>query len=128
MWQHRSELLPPVSSMPSKQTKWNWNKEHQKAFDSMKKLVSRVSLLLYPNLNKPFEIHTDARKLQLGSVISQKGKPIAFYSSKLNHTQLNQSNTDCRLISSIETLRNSRNILLAQQSKVYTDHKNLTYV
>ena len=34
-----------------------------------------------------FEIHTDASKTQLESVISQHGKPIAFYSRKLNPAQ-----------------------------------------
>ena len=32
------------------------------------KANSREFLLPYPNLNKPFEIHTDVSKLQLGSV------------------------------------------------------------
>jgi RNase H-like domain found in reverse transcriptase len=35
-------------------------------------------MLAYPNFNEPFEIHTDASHYQLGAVISQKGKPIAF--------------------------------------------------
>ena len=34
--------------------------------------VSREILLSYPNFNVPCDIHTDASKLQLGSVISQK--------------------------------------------------------
>ena len=60
----------------------------------MKKLVSRETLLSYPNFNEPFEIHTDRSKLQLGSVINQKGKPIAFYSRKLNPAQVNYTTTE----------------------------------
>jgi RNase H-like domain found in reverse transcriptase len=41
-------------------------------------------MLAYPDFNEPFKIHTDASHYQLGAVISQKGKPIAFYSQKLN--------------------------------------------
>ena len=78
MWQHRSEISTPLSSMTSKQSKWNWSKEYQKIFDAIKKLVSRETLPSYPNFNASFEIHKDASKLQLGSVISQKGKTIAF--------------------------------------------------
>ena len=37
---------------------------------------SRESLLSYPIFDEPLEIHTDTSKLQLGSVISQKGTPI----------------------------------------------------
>ena len=84
MWQHRSEISTSLSSMISKQAKWNWSKECQKAFDTIKKLVSRETLFSYPKFNEPFEIHTDTGKLQQGSVISQKGKPVVFYSRKLN--------------------------------------------
>ena len=75
--------------MTSKRAKCNLSKECLKAFDTIKMLVSKETMLSYPNFNKPFEFHTDESKLQLGSVISQKGKPIAFYSRKLNPAQVN---------------------------------------
>ena len=46
--------------------------------------MSKEMLLAYPNFTKEFHIHTDASKTQLGAVISQEGKPIAFYSRKLS--------------------------------------------
>ena len=113
--------------MTSKQAKWEWTPACQKAFDDIKKVVSRETLLSYPDINEPFEIHTDASKLQLGAVISQKGKPVAFYSRKLNSAQVNYTTTECELLSIVETLKEFRNILLGQRIKVYTDHKNLTY-
>ena len=127
MWKHRSGILTPLSSMTSKQAKWNWDDKCQKAFDTIKKLVARNTLLSYPNFNETFDIHTDASKLQLGAVISQKGKPVAFYSRKLNPAQVNYTTTERELLSIVETLKEFRNILLGQQIKVYTDHKNLTY-
>ena len=127
MLKHRSDILTPLSAMTSKQAKWNWDTKCQKAFDSIKKIVSRETLLSYPNFNEPFDIHTDASKLQLGAVISQKGKPIAFYSRKLNPAQVNYTTTERELLSIVETLKEFRNILLGQSIRVHTDHKNLTY-
>ena len=56
----------------------------QKAFDLIKAAILKDVLLSYPDFSHPFEILTDASKVQLGLIISQHGKPIAFYSRKLN--------------------------------------------
>ena len=94
MWKGRSDLLAPLSAMTSKKAPWNWTPQCQKAFDEIKKVVSRETLLAYPDFNKIFEIHTDASKSQLGAVISQEGKPIAFYSRKLSSAQVNYTTTE----------------------------------
>ena len=90
-------------------------------------MIGREVLLAFLDFNAQFEIHTDASKLQIGAVISQKGKPIALYSRKMNSTQQNCTTTEKELLSIVETLKEFRNILLGHQITVYTDHKNLTY-
>ena len=80
MWQKRSELLAPLTALTFKNVKYYWNDKHQKWFNVIKRMIRREVLLAYTDFNTPFEIHTDASKLQIGAVISQKGKPIAFYS------------------------------------------------
>ena len=89
-------------------------------------MIGREVLLDYPDFNAPFEIHTDASKLQLGTVISQKGKPIASHSRNMNSAQQNYTTTEKELLSIVETLKEFCNILLGHQITVYTDHKNLT--
>ena len=44
-------------------------------------------MLNYPDFSKEFEIHTDASDKQLGAVIAQDNKPIAFYSRRLSSAQ-----------------------------------------
>jgi RNase H-like domain found in reverse transcriptase len=93
----------------------------------MKALIAKETLLTFPDFSKEFEIHTDASKLQLGACISQNGKPVAFYSRKLQAAQTRYTTTERELLSIVETLKEFRNILLGQKIKVHTDHENLTY-
>jgi hypothetical protein len=76
MWVRRSELLAPLTSMTSKNVKFNWTDERQQAF-----------MLTFPDFSKPFHIYTDASDKQLGAVITQDEKPIVFYSRKLKRAQ-----------------------------------------
>ena len=94
MWQKRSELLAPLTALTFKNVKYYWNDKHQKCFEAIKRVIGREVLLGYPDFNAPFEIHTDASKLEIGAVISQKYKPIAFYSRKMNSAQQNYTTTD----------------------------------
>ena len=85
MWQRRSHILAPLTDLVGKgKKKIDWTNIHQKSFDEMKKVMAKETILNYPDFNKVFEIHTDASDRQLGAVISQEGKPLAFYSRKLS--------------------------------------------
>ena len=127
MWQKRSELLSPLTTLTSKNVKYYWKEEHNKCFDAIKCVIGREVLLAYPDFNATFEIHTDASKLQIGAVISQKGNPIVFYSQKMISDQQNYTTTEKELLSIVATVKEFRNILLGHQILVYTDHKNPTY-
>jgi hypothetical protein len=127
MWVRRSHVLAPLATLTSKQTKWHWGEKESRAFFTAKKIMAKEALLAYPDFTKPFVIHTDASHYQLGGVISQNGKPIAFYSRKLKDAQTRYTTTERELLSIVETLKEYRNILLGQKIIVYTDHKNLVY-
>jgi hypothetical protein len=88
MWIKRSHILAPLTKLVSKTQKFVWEKEQQHAFEIIKKVISKETLLVYPNFNETFQIHTDASHRQMGAVISQKGMPIAFWSKKLKDAQV----------------------------------------
>jgi hypothetical protein len=127
MWFCRSELLAPLTSLTSGNVKFEWLPSHQQAFDKIKKVIETEVLLVYPDFNKPFHIYTDASDHQLGAVIMQDKKPIAFYSRKLNAAQRRYTTTERELLSTIETCKEYKNILLGYPIIVYTDHKNNTF-
>ena len=49
--------------------------------------MSQNILEAYPDFTKIFHIYTDASDFQLGSVINQNNRPLAFHSRKLTPTQ-----------------------------------------
>ncbi len=82
--------------------------------------------MAYQDFTKPFEIYTDVSMMQLGSVITQGNRPIAFFSRKLSVMQTKYSFTKIELLAIVETLKEFQGMLRGQTIKVYTDHKNLT--
>ena len=126
MWRQRSHIIAPLADLTAKKT-WEWTEVHQQAFDQIKEVVSKETLLAFPRFDKPFHVYTDASKKQLGACIMQEGKPLAFYSRKLNSAQRNYTVGEQELLSIVETLKEFRNILLGQKVIVHTDHKNILY-
>ena len=58
-------------------------------------------------------------------MITQDGKPIAFFSRKLSKAQQKYSITELELLSIVECLKEFKGMLWGQKLRVYTDHKNL---
>jgi hypothetical protein len=87
MWKQRSEILAPLMKLTSTKNPWKWTDEQQNAIDTMKKIMAREPFWLTLTLKYTFQVHTDASAFQLGAVISQNGKPIAFNSRKLTPAQ-----------------------------------------
>jgi hypothetical protein len=81
--------------------------------------------LVYPNYYDEFEIYTDGSKKQLGAVITQKNRPLAFFSHKLSEAQQTYSVAKTEHLAIVEALKEYRGMLWGQKIKVYTDHQNL---
>jgi len=139
IWEKRTDLLAPLTDLvgecgTTKSTKkkgtkkapWHWDDIHQTAFESIKTMIARDVVLAYPDFSKKFVLYTDASKRQLGAVITQDNRPIAFFSRKLNSAQSKYSITELELLSIVETLKEFKGMLLGQKIEVYTDHINLT--
>jgi hypothetical protein len=94
----RSDMLAPLTALVgecgqtkitkakgTKKVPWHWDGVHQRAFDHLTTNIARDLVLAYPDYYRVFEIYTYASSKQL--VITQKKRPIAFFSLKLSDAQ-----------------------------------------
>ena len=138
MWAKRSHMLATLTDLVgecgySKADKkrgkprvpWHWDDKHQEAYDAVKATIAKDVALAYPDFSEEFEIYTDGSATQIGAVITQNNRPLAFWSRKLTDCQKKYSVTEIELLAIIEVLKEFKGMLWGQRIKVYTDHKNL---
>ncbi len=77
---------------------------HQTAFENIKTTIAKDVVLAYPDYSQGFEIYTDSSKFQLGAVITQNNRPLAFFSRKLSKAQQKYSVTEQELLAIVKTL------------------------
>ena len=86
-------------------------------FEEIKRTVACDTLLAYLDVNKQFKIHNNDINFQLGVVIIQEIKPIAFYGIKLTGLQNSYTVTKEELPSIAKTCKEFKNIFLGQWLK-----------
>ncbi|KAK1617399.1 hypothetical protein QYE76_022916 [Lolium multiflorum] len=99
-----STIACPLNELTKKNVPFVWGKAQQKAFDELKKRLTEAPLLALPDFAKTFEIECDASGLGIGGVLMQNGKPVAYYSEKLDGARLNYPIYDKELYALVRVL------------------------
>ena len=106
--------------------KFKWTKIQQEALKEIKRIVVHIVLSAYTDSNKEYKIHTNARKFQVGVVISQECKQITLYSRKLTEPQTKYTVIEREMLSIVDNLKEYQTMLLFQRLKRYSDNENST--
>ena len=79
-----SLIAAPLHALTGLNKVFQWGGKHHKAFDTLKEKISTAPVLALPDLQRPFEIQTDASDYAMGAVLTQHGKPICYHSEAFN--------------------------------------------
>ncbi|KAK8934034.1 hypothetical protein KSP39_PZI015715 [Platanthera zijinensis] len=105
-----------------------WTTEAEQAFLLMKEKMSGAPVLALPDFEKVFEVDCDASHVGIGAVLSQEGRPVAFYSEKLNDAKTRYSTYDLEFFAIVQALRHWRHYLIQREFVLNTDHEALRYL
>ena len=108
------------------------NKAAKSAFHKLKKAVMSAPVLAHPDPNKEYLLKTDASKLGLGAVLSQKQSdgryhPVAFGSRALHGVEVNYHSTKLKFLAMKWSIEHFQTYLLGHHFKVHMDNNCLTY-
>ncbi len=65
-------MARPLHNLTKKGVTWRWTKTEQMAFETLKEVVAKEPVLLFPKMTEPFEMEVDASAIAIGAVLNQK--------------------------------------------------------
>ncbi len=130
-----SRLLAPLNALRAKTDARIWGPAQKEAFRSFKAEVRRNLSLVYPDVNAPWRLQTDASQQGYGGVLYQQVGDawhiVSFFAGTFDKTQAKWSTYEQELFGIIACLQRDDFAPLFrthQQLTIQSDHRNLMYL
>jgi len=123
-----STIVAPLTEVIKKNVAFKWGEEQQNAFELIKRKLTQAPLLALPNFSKTFEVECDASGIGIGTVLMQEGRPLAYFSEKLNRAALKYPTYDKELYALVRTLETWQHYLWPKEFVIHTDHESLRHL
>jgi Zn-finger domain-containing protein len=94
----------------------------------LKDKLTNAPLLQLPDFNKMFKLECYASGIGLGGVLLQEGKPVAYFSEKINGAALNYSTYDKELFALVRTIETWQHYLWHREFIIHSDHESLKHI
>jgi hypothetical protein len=122
-----SSIMAPMTEV-IKGSSFQWNSKAQSAFEEIKSKLTQAPVLALPCFDKVFEVECDASGVGIGGVLTQEGRPLAFFSEKLCDSRRKYSTYDKEFYAIIRSLEHWSHYLVASEFILHSDHEALKYI
>ena len=123
-----STIAAPLHELTKKGVSFHWGPAQDQAFDTLKERLTSAPLLQLPDFGKTFELECDASGVGIGGLLMQGGKPVAYFSEKLNGPTLNYSTYDKEFYALVRSLETWQHYLWPKEFIIHSDHESLKYL
>ena len=121
-----SEIAQPIRELTTKDAKFIWSRQHDEAFEQIKKLVTSYPVLRYYDMNAEVTLQCDASEKGLGATLLQNGQPVAFASRTLSKVEQRYAQIEKECLAIVfGCSKFSQYITRREKITVETDHKPL---
>jgi hypothetical protein len=123
-----STIVAPFNDLTKKGVSFYWGAAQEHSFNTLIDKLTHALLLQLPDFGKTFELECDASGIGIGGVLLQEGKPIAYFSKKLNGPLLNYSTYDKELYTLVHILETWQHYLWLKEFVIHSDHESLKHI
>ena len=97
------------------------------AMDALKSLIASASLAI-PTGNGLLVLETDASIISIGGVLTENGRPICFFSHKLNEVEKRWSAVELEAFAVVRAVEHMRHYLLGHHFQLVTDQQGVSFL
>lgn len=127
-----SRISKPLTNLLKKDHGFDWDKDQERAFTTLRDALCKEPVLAYPNFDLEFNVTTDASGYAVGAVLSQgkigTDRPIAYASRLLNGAELNYSTIEKECLALVYAVQHFRPYLYGRKFNLITDHRPLVWM
>lgn len=123
-----SFMASPLHAITGKNHGFQWGGKEQHAFELLKRKISNAPVLALPNLQKPFEIETDASDYAMGAVLLQEKHLVCYHSKMFTSAVKNYPTYDKELYAFVQSVKKWKHYLVGKETIIHTDHQPLQYL